>query len=79
MPTYVASRGKVDRFVADSQAAAAGGDLGRKAALRAAERVRELRAPIDRIFEEQLKPRLDKLPTRAQRAAAETPEPPPNP
>jgi hypothetical protein len=31
----------------------------------------KLLAPIDTIFEKQLKPRLDKLPTRAQRAAAE--------
>jgi hypothetical protein len=30
----------------------------------------ELQQPIQRIFEEQLKPRLEKLPTRAQRAAA---------
>ncbi len=34
--------------------------------------IAELRKPIDEIFERQLKPRLDKLPTRAQRAAAET-------
>jgi hypothetical protein len=31
----------------------------------------ELRKPIQDIFEKQLKPRLDKLPTRAQRAAVE--------
>jgi cell division septum initiation protein DivIVA len=31
----------------------------------------KLLAPIDEIFERQLKPRLDKLPTRAQRQAAE--------
>lgn len=35
------------------------------------ERRRRLMQPIDDIFENQLKPRLDKLPTRAQRAAAE--------
>ena len=34
----------------------------------------KLRAPVDRIFEESLKPRLEKLPTRAQRKAAETPD-----
>lgn len=34
--------------------------------------VQRLREPIDRIFEESLKPRLEKLPTRAQRAAAES-------
>jgi hypothetical protein len=31
----------------------------------------ELTSPIQRIFEQQLKPRLEKIPTRAQRAAAE--------
>lgn len=31
----------------------------------------ELLAPINRIFEDQLKPKLEKLPTRAQRKAAE--------
>lgn len=31
----------------------------------------KLMAPIDRIFENQLKPRLERLPTRAQRRAAE--------
>ncbi len=36
-----------------------------------ASQVQRLREPIDRIFEESLKPRLEKLPTRAQRAAAE--------
>ncbi len=35
-----------------------------------AERARLLK-PLDAIFEQQLKPRLDRLPTRAQRAAAE--------
>jgi hypothetical protein len=36
-----------------------------------ASQVQRLCEPIDRIFEESLKPRLEKLPTRAQRAAAE--------
>jgi hypothetical protein len=36
----------------------------------------KLRAPLNEIFERQLKPRLDKLPTRAQRAAAERDQPP---
>lgn len=31
----------------------------------------KLRGPINEVFEKQLKPRLEKLPTRAQRAAAE--------
>ena len=32
---------------------------------------RRIMKPIEKIFETQLKPRLDKLPTRAQREAAE--------
>jgi hypothetical protein len=36
------------------------------------EKLKDVREPINQIFERQLKPRLDKLPTRAQRAAAET-------
>ena len=35
------------------------------------ERRNKLTAPIDQIFEERLKPRLERLPTRAQRRAAE--------
>lgn len=35
----------------------------------------ELLAPINRIFEDQLKPKLEKLPTRAQRKAAEEKSP----
>lgn len=31
----------------------------------------EAAAPLDKIFEEQLKPRLDRLPTRKQRAAVD--------
>jgi hypothetical protein len=38
-------------------------------------RVGELRKPIDSVFEKELKPRLEKLPTRAQRRAAEQKEP----
>ncbi|HMQ14481.1 MAG TPA: hypothetical protein PKC49_00770 [Phycisphaerae bacterium] len=38
---------------------------------RAKEAWQELQQPIQRVFDEQLKPRLEKLPTRAQRAAAE--------
>lgn len=37
----------------------------------------KLLEPLTRIFEGQLKPRLDALPTRAQRKAAETPPPAP--
>ena len=36
------------------------------------EQQKKLREPVDRIFENQLKPRLEKLPTRAQRKAAES-------
>lgn len=36
------------------------------------DKLKDIREPINQIFEKQLKPRLDKLPTRAQRAAAET-------
>ena len=42
----------------------------REAAARLKSDIAELQAPIDRIFEENLKPRLERLPTRAQRAAA---------
>ncbi|HUU97348.1 MAG TPA: hypothetical protein VM487_16550 [Phycisphaerae bacterium] len=38
---------------------------------RLAEQLNQLRKPIDRIFEARLKPGLEKLPTRAQRQAAE--------
>ena len=37
----------------------------------ARQRIGEKLAPIDDIFENQRKPRLDKLPTRKQRAAVE--------
>lgn len=45
-------------------------DKAKKAAA-IAEKRKKLLEPIDRIFEGQLKPRLESLPTRAQRAAAE--------
>ncbi len=38
------------------------------------QRRQKLTAPLDRIFEQQLKPRLEKLPTRAQRTAAASTE-----
>lgn len=44
-----------------------------RAAAKAREELERLRAPVQRIFEEKLKPRLDRLLTRAQRAAAEDP------
>lgn len=51
-----------------TQAARARGDRDEQKVLD--ERYAELRKPIDDIFEEQLKPRLDKLLTRAQREQA---------
>lgn len=39
----------------------------------------ELMAPIERIFEEHLKPRLDTIPTPSQRKAADPPAPPTQP
>jgi hypothetical protein len=39
------------------------------------ERLRHALRPVDVIFEDSLKPRLEKLPTRAQRAAAEAKSP----
>jgi len=38
-------------------------------------RIADLREPVDRIFEESLKPRLDRLPTRAQRRRVEAQDP----
>lgn len=59
----------------DKQIASAGG--GSDAAARSqklrSER-QQLLDPIQRMFEKQLKPRLDRIPTRAQRQAAETPD-----
>lgn len=48
--------------------------LGSPAAQKLAFRKEKLRRPIDAIFERQLKPGLEKLPTRAQRAAAGKPQ-----
>ncbi|MCH8881067.1 MAG: hypothetical protein IID34_14455 [Planctomycetes bacterium] len=50
-----------------SKSTAAAADREQLAAVR--QRLGEKLAPIDDIFENQLKPRLDKLPTRKQRAA----------
>ncbi|TWT45173.1 hypothetical protein RAS1_15950 [Phycisphaerae bacterium RAS1] len=41
-------------------------------ASKAREKLEALRAPLDKIFERQLKPRLDAIPTRKQRREAET-------
>ncbi|MBI5863222.1 MAG: hypothetical protein HZB38_01660 [Planctomycetes bacterium] len=46
---------------------------------RVTEQVAEMLKPVERIFEEQLKPRLDRLPTRAQREAAKKDAPANNP
>jgi len=68
---------RIDEQIADLQAVH--GDPGDKGeAKKRAEQLSklndkktEMREPIGRIFEKQLKPRLDRIPTRAQRRAAE--------
>lgn len=50
---------------------AKGGDNKGKETAELAKKRDEILAPINRIFEDQLKPKLEKLPTRAQRKAAE--------
>jgi hypothetical protein len=56
---------KAQRAIESARQSGDGKGLGR-----AAEQLRELRKPMDAIFEERLKPRLDGLLTAAQRAAA---------
>lgn len=63
-------KAKMTELVSRSLAAKDAGDKKKQAKLN--EELSKLRAPVDRIFEESLKPRLDKLPTRAQRQAAES-------
>jgi hypothetical protein len=54
----------------------ANADTPKEEELRArSQQAAKLRAPLNEIFERQLKPHLEKLPTRAQRAAAERDEP----
>ena len=70
--SYVARhRAELDKLEARvgelSKSTAAAADREQLAAVR--QRLGEKLAPIDDIFENQLKPRLDKLPTRKQRAA----------
>jgi len=73
---YVASKKSALEKLDEQAAALRDSDAqdGDAQAARIAERRRELRKPIDEIFEKQLKPRLDKLPTRAQRKAVEDAE-----
>jgi hypothetical protein len=60
---------RLDRNLREAETSSA---PDREAAIqRVYDRRATLRKPIDRIFEEQLKPRLETLPTRAQRVAAE--------
>lgn len=57
------------RVMTELEAARKSSDRGKVKDLQ--NKLKEMREPIDRIFREQLKPRLEKLPTRAQRKAAE--------
>jgi hypothetical protein len=61
---------RMTELVSLSLAAKEAGETEKEAKLD--EQVAKMREPVDRIFEESLKPRLDKLPTRAQIKAAET-------
>jgi hypothetical protein len=75
--SYIARhKAEFEKMDQDERALPQADAAGREARLATIRDARQkLRAPIDEIFEEQLKPRLEKLPTRKQRAAAE-PEPP---
>lgn len=63
-----ARRTELDRLDGQLADARRFGDANALAAL--AEQAAALRAPVDEIFERQLKPRLDRLPTKQQRAQA---------
>jgi hypothetical protein len=71
--TYLARHESEFKHLDDQEQAARQADAAdRKTRLESlAEARRKLRAPLDEIFEQQLKPRLEKLPTRKQRADAE--------
>jgi hypothetical protein len=70
---YIAGkRPQIEMIDKQLAAAGAGGDAAAKSAKLRSER-QQLLDPIQRMFEKQLKPRLDRIPTRAQRQAAETP------
>ena len=62
-------RNELTEIISKLLDASASGQSEQAARLR--ERLQEGLRPIDAIFEQSLKPRLEKLPTRAQRAAAE--------
>jgi hypothetical protein len=64
------NRVELDRAVAGTVEARSAGDKPRLEA--ATRRLAQLRGPIDAIFEKKLKPKLDTIPTRAQRQAAES-------
>ena len=72
---YVASRRTdfetLDRRIQESKQDASPENAAARSKLKA--KRQELMRPIDRIFEERLKPRLDRLPTRRQREAVEGP------
>lgn len=76
---YVSARSSdFERLEKDTAEAATVSNAGEKksAIERVATRRAQLVKPIDDIFEKQLKPRLDTLPTRAQRLDAEKANPP---
>ncbi|MGE3182056.1 MAG: hypothetical protein AB7N71_10525 [Phycisphaerae bacterium] len=69
---YLATRkSQIDKI--DELLKEATGEKQKEAAALQTKRTKLL-APIDQIFEKQLKPRLDRIPTRAQQAAAEAPK-----
>ena len=71
-------RGKRDVFLKiedrTSVLGTARSDIARDEIKRLQERRESLMQPVEKIFQSELKPRLERLPTRAQRAAAEPPD-----
>lgn len=70
-----AHKGDMDRNERESLKARAEGAAGKDHLTALEIELRDLRKPIDDIFENQLKPRLETLPTRSQRARAESADP----
>lgn len=74
---YLASK-RAQLDTVDTQlAGAATGKDGAKVSQKLRTQREQLMGPISRIFEKQLKPRIDRIPTRSQRQAAEKPPAPP--
>ncbi|MBI5864812.1 MAG: hypothetical protein HZB38_09945 [Planctomycetes bacterium] len=61
-------KSEIDKLEQEQKKASASGD--RNARENARKKLDKLREPVDGIFERELKPRIDKLPTREQRSAA---------